>query len=58
MVLGNLASWEERRAAKRAAKRAMARSDEIDRQIRQDSNTIRRRCDVLLIWYYILPLGH
>jgi len=64
MVLGILASWEERRAAKRAAQQAIARSDEIDCQIENDSKIMKQRNDVLLmgscisfIWYYILSLG-
>jgi len=45
MSLGILASWQQWRAAKRAK----ARSDEIDRQIKEESKVIGRRCDVLLM---------
>lgn len=44
MVLGILASWEEWRTAKRAK----ARSDGIDRQIREEAKAFKR-CDVLLM---------
>jgi guanine nucleotide-binding protein G(i) subunit alpha len=44
MGLGILVPWEEWRAAKRAK----ARSDEIDRQIKEEAKTFRR-CDVLLM---------
>ena len=44
MVLGISATWE----AWRAAKRAKARSDEIDRQIREEVKTFRT-CDVFLM---------
>ncbi|KAH8985759.1 guanine nucleotide binding protein, alpha subunit [Lactarius hatsudake] len=45
MVLGILASWEEWLAAKRAK----ARSDEIDRQIAEDAKFLRRTRNVLLM---------
>ena len=44
-----LASWKAQRARKRAAKRAKAYSDEIDRQIQEDSKKCRRECDILLM---------
>lgn len=44
MVLGISASWEEWRAAKRAK----ARSDDIDRQIKEEDKTFKK-CDVLLM---------
>ncbi|KAI9457436.1 G-protein alpha subunit [Lactarius psammicola] len=46
-----LASWRAHRARKQAAKQAKAYSDEIDRQIQEDSKNLWRVCDVLLMGY-------
>lgn len=55
MVLGISASLEEWRAAKQAKALAKARSDEIDRQIKEEVQTFRT-CDVLLMgsWSFIV----
>ncbi|KAI9431935.1 G-protein alpha subunit [Lactarius indigo] len=56
MVLGFLASWKERREEWRVKKRAKTRSDEIDRQIENESIAFKRTYDVLLMGSYSFDL--
>jgi len=44
-----LTSWEQRRAKKRAERRAKARSDEIDHQLMEERKRRRQERDILLI---------
>jgi hypothetical protein len=44
-----LASWKQRRADKRAERRAKARSDEIDRQLMEERKCRGQQRDILLI---------
>lgn len=56
MVLKILAARAERR---RAAELAKARSDEIDRQIKEEARTFKGLCDLLLVgsWSFIALYG-
>jgi hypothetical protein len=58
MVSGILAHWKERRAAQGAARRARARSDEIDRQIEEAEKTIKQTYDILLMGSQSLHCNH
>jgi len=42
-------SWTQRRAEKRTKRRAKAQSDEIDRQLQEESKLCRQKHDILLI---------
>jgi hypothetical protein len=42
-------SWKQRRAEKRTKRRAKAQSDEIDRQLQEESKLCKQKHDILLI---------
>jgi hypothetical protein len=48
-ILASWQRWAENRALKQAEQRANARSDEIDRQLREERRARREKADVLLI---------
>jgi hypothetical protein len=42
-------SWKRRKAKKKAEEQAKARSDEIDLRLKEESKSLRRLCNVLLM---------